>query len=238
MSRKAIFDLVRHDRGDKAWDPGDIAILDKALDQLGVARDPAADGKPTSLKDAGAFFATLRKGGPFVGGLGQAHVDGLKALLGACGAAGWGVPWTAYGLATAYWETNKTMQPVREAYWKDERWRKRNLRYFPHYGRGYVQLTWARNYELADRELGLGGKLVSDLDLALDPEIAARILVRGMAEGWFTSRKLGHTLPTAGPATLEQFKASRPIINGRDKDDEIAAIAMQFQAALVAGGWA
>lgn len=237
MSRRAIFDLVRSERDGKAWDAGDIALLDKALDQLGVPRDPEAPAAATSLKNDAAFFAQLRRESPFKGGFAQPQVDGIKALLAACGAAGWGVAWTAYGMGTACWETNRTMQPVREAYWKDEDWRKRNLRYFPHYGRGYVQLTWARNYERADRELGLDGKLVVDLDLAMDPAIAARILVKGMAEGWFTSRKLADTLPAAGPATLAQFKASRPIINGHDKDDEIAAIAMELQAALQAGGW-
>ena len=58
------------------------------------------------------------------------------------GKARWPTAWCAYGLATAWWETNKTMQPVREAYWLSEAWRKPNLRYYPHYGRGYVQLTW------------------------------------------------------------------------------------------------
>ena len=50
----------------------------------------------------------------------------------------------AYVLATAYWETARTMEPVREAFWMSEEWRRANLRYFPWYGRGFVQLTWER----------------------------------------------------------------------------------------------
>ena len=38
----------------------------------------------------------------------------------------------AYLLATAFWETARTMQPVDEAFWLSEAWRKKNLRY----GRG------------------------------------------------------------------------------------------------------
>lgn len=55
----------------------------------------------------------------------------------------------AYVIATAWWETAQTMHPVREAYWLSETWRKKNLRYYPYYGRGYVQLTWEENYKKA-----------------------------------------------------------------------------------------
>lgn len=58
----------------------------------------------------------------------------------------------AYVIATSYWETNKTMVPVKEAYWLSENWRKDNLRYYPWYGRGYVQLTWEDNYKKASKE--------------------------------------------------------------------------------------
>jgi hypothetical protein len=51
----------------------------------------------------------------------------------------------AYVLATTEWETDHTFKPVREAFWKDEAWRQVNLRYYPYYGRGYMQLTWEDN---------------------------------------------------------------------------------------------
>lgn len=65
--------------------------------------------------------------------------------------------------------------PVREAWWLSEAWRAANLRYYPYYGRGLIQLTWASNYARAERELGIGG-LVADPDLALDERHSARIL--------------------------------------------------------------
>lgn len=234
MSRKAIFDAVRLARGGQAWDATSIAILDKALDALGVAKEGAA----TSLRDDEAFFAELRRTGLFPQGIQQGQVDGLKACLAGMGAAGWPVAYVAYGLATAFWETNKTMEPVREAYWLSEEWRRKNLRYYPWYGRGLVQSTWEKNYQRSDDALGLGGALMKNPDLLLTLEVAVPTMVRGMEEGWFTGKKLADTLPRTVSATLDQFKASRPIINGRDKDDEIAAIAVKFQDALQAGGWA
>lgn len=189
----------------------------------------------TGLSDPGTFFAAVRRT-VFGNKLEQQQVDGLNALLAAIGAAGWPIGWAAYGLATAAWETNRTMQPVREAYWLDEGYRRRTLRYYPHYGRGYVQITWERNYRLADDELGLGGRLIADLDLAMDPAIAAQILVRGMEEGWFTGKKLADVLP-ATLATPAQFVAARPIINGTDKATEISKLALSFQEGLRQGLW-
>lgn len=208
----------------------------------GVMRALGMDQRGSkALSDEGSFFAAVR--GPlFRGTLKTEQVEGLQALCAAMGAAGWCVGWAAYGLATAYHETAYTMQPVREAYWLTETWRKSNLRYWPHYGRGYVQITWPANYERADAALDLGGTLVRDLDRAIEPEIAARILVRGMEEGWFAADGRGrHTLARHIPdedGELAQFKAARRIINGTDKAAEIAAYAVRFQSALKQGMWA
>lgn len=187
------------------------------------------------LASPAAFYGAIRNS-VFLGKMTQAQVAGCDALIKACGNAGWSTAWTAYGLATAFHETNATMEPVREAYWLSEDWRKAHLRYFPHYGRGYVQLTWEQGYRRADTELGLGGKLVADPDLALDPEIAARILVAGMSEGWFTSKSLATYLPDE-LGTVAQFTQARRIINGTDRAPKIAGEAIDFQAALVAGEW-
>lgn len=139
----------------------------------------------------------------------------------------------AYILATAYHETAHTMKPVKEAYWvKDaENWRKKNLRYYPWYGRGYVQLTWEYNYKKAGDKLGVD--LVGNKELALDPKIAANILVLGMIEGWFTTRKLSDYI------TLQKsdFVGARKIINGSDKATEIAEIAKKYDADLKAIGY-
>src|SRR5690554_6137901 len=79
----------------------------------------------------------------------------------------------AYLLATAMRETGHTMKPVKEAYWLSEAWRKKNLRYYPWYGRGYVQLTWEENYKKAQKILGLGTKLTDNPDSVMDPDISA-----------------------------------------------------------------
>ena len=107
------------------------------------APKPGAGGG-TGLKDDAAFFAAVRNAfGPLRG---DDQVPGMKAILAACGGGKWGAAFTANALATAWLETNQTMQPVAEAYYlkgkvKDlDAWRKRKLRHYPHYGRGYVQL--------------------------------------------------------------------------------------------------
>ena len=196
---------------------------------------PAPAGQITGLSSPDAFFASLREQ---LGPLDQHQVDGFNVFLPAMGAAGWPIAFAAYGLATPWWETNKTMQPVEEAYWKDDAWRKAHLRYYPWHGRGYVQLTWERNYRRADDELGLGGALTANPRKAMEPAIAARVLVKGMEEGWFTAKSLAMYLPRIGPAQRDAFKEARRIINGTDKAAEIAEIALKMQRALKEGGWA
>lgn len=137
----------------------------------------------------------------------------------------------AYLLATAYWETGRTMKPVKEAYWNSEDWRKENLRYYPWYGRGFVQLTWESNYKRAGQALGVD--LVRNKDRALDPKIAAKIMVRGMIEGWFT----GHKLSDHISLTKKDYVNARRIINGTDKKNEIAAIAVQYESDLKRQGY-
>lgn len=185
------------------------------------------------------FFNHLRDGlmGPT---LEQDEVAGCNVILTAM--TGLPISYVAYALATAWHETNATMQPVREAYWLSEAWRRKHLRYWPWYGRGYVQLTWEENYARADEELGLGGALLANPDVALELEIAAKVMRLGMVEGWFAGDKLGrHTLarhlPEVGHANEAQFKSARRIINGTNRDLQVARYANSFQNALTAGGW-
>lgn len=137
----------------------------------------------------------------------------------------------AYVLATAKWETAHTMKPVVEAYWKSEAWRRKNLRYYPWHGRGFVQLTWQENYQKAAKKLGK--PLDQKPELALEPAIAAEVLVRGMMEGWFTGKGLMSYI------TLRRsdFINARRIVNGTDKAREIAAIAKEYDVALKAEGY-
>ena len=138
----------------------------------------------------------------------------------------------AYILATADWETNHTLDPVREAYWLSEDWRQRNLRYYPYYGRGLVQLTWEDNYrkytEIMDDTLPEGEYLdfIDVPDRVLDPQNSRFILVHGFLHGTFTGRKLTDYIN----AEHCDFYNARRCINGTDKAKEIADIAEVFLA--------
>jgi hypothetical protein len=131
----------------------------------------------------------------------------------------------AYCLATAWHETAFTMQPVvehgGEAYLKSKP-------YYPWYGRGYVQLTWEENYQKQDDKLHLDGRLMKDPDLALRPDLAAEILLLGMADGDFTGKKLAHYFT----ADLTDWYNARRIVNGTDKANDIAAYAEKFHNAI------
>lgn len=197
----------------------------------------AAPEPPHGLADPAGFFAYVRTRPPLGPTLSQEEVDGCTRILAACAAERFPASWAAYVLATAVHETAGTLRPLREygkgagrPYGKPGRNGGQIA-----YGRGDVQLTWDQNYERADRELDLGGRLVANYDLALEPAISARIIVRGMREGWFTDKALRTYLPVVADAS--QFKNARRIVNGTDRAELIAGYAVTFQAALQAGGW-
>ena len=183
-----------------------------------------------------SFFGVLHKPGRtiFKSGLSQSQVDGLKTLL----VATEGLPVThrAYMLATTYHETAGTMQPIVErgarAYFaKYEAGTPIGRRLgnilpgegYLYRGRGYVQLTGRDNYIRAGAELGV--LLAQSPDIALLPDIAARILRHGMQEGWFTGKTLSDYLPG-------DYVNARRIINGKDKATLIAGHARAFEVAL------
>lgn len=197
----------------------------------------AAPEPPRGLADPAKFFAYVRARPPLGPTLSQEEVDGCTRILGACAAERFPVAWAAYVLATAVHETAGQLRPIAEygkgagrQYGKPGKHGGQVA-----YGRGDVQLTWDYNYERADRELGLNGALVANYDLALDPAISSRIIVRGMEEGWFTGKRLEDYLPAT--ANAAQFASARRIVNGTDKADLIAGYAVTFQAGLQAGWW-
>ena len=122
----------------------------------------------------------------------------------------------AYVLATTEWETNHTFQPVREAYWLSEDWRRSHLKYYPYYGRGYVQLTWEDNYRTYGKILNID--LVGNPDLALEPQNALFILMHQFKNGAFTGKKITNYINK----DEIDFINARRCINGRDKAEEIA----------------
>lgn len=211
-----------------------LATAQSAADALAAYTPPEAAPAAVAPPQAGprAFFNVVRMSGLFGSGLTQPQVDGINLTLEHTD--GLPVSWRAYTLATEYHETGATMTAVEEVgrgrgkfYGKPGR----NAGQIP-YGRGEVQLTHDANYERADRELGLGGRLISDYSLALDPVISTRIMVKGMVDGWFTGKRLRDFLPEI--AALPQFAAARRIVNGTDKALVIAGYAMTFQCALLA----
>lgn len=178
--------------------------------------------------DAGELFPTMT----------PAQFKGVEMTL-LCGAGKLPLPWCAYVLATEYHETAKRMEAVREGLDVSDAWRKRNLRYYPWYGRGEVQLTWERNYAFATkrlRELGHNGvDLVADPDQALDPKISTLVMIHGMLEGWFTGKKLRDYIPNS--PDRQNYRNARRIINGTDRADLIAGYAIEFEKALRQGDW-
>ncbi|MDI7865304.1 MucR family transcriptional regulator [Rhizobiaceae bacterium n13] len=163
--------------------------------------------------DRAHFFTTVR---PMFGGrLTQGQVDGMNAIL-----DDWearmpdaDVRWLAYALATARHETAHTMLPVREAFWLSEDWRRRNLSYWPYYGRGYVQLTHRNNYLKAGNFVG--ADLVNNYDAALRPDYAATIMFVGMTQGWFRRDANGpHTFERYFNSSTDDPVRARRIING------------------------
>lgn len=164
----------------------------------------------------------------------QVQVDGLEFLLGKMEKDPFWkfVPQIAYALATVFHETAGSFQPVEEGYYlgspaKIKRF-QRSLRYHPYFGRGYVQLTWKRNYERADRELDTD--LTQHPEKALEPETAYRVMTLGMHHGWFTGKKLDDFIK----GSKKDYVGARKIINGTDKAGLIAGYARSFEKILAA----
>lgn len=178
-----------------------------------------------------AFYDSLRTA---FGPLTQSQVDGVELLVTAT--AGLPIRHRAYILATAWHETGPAssqlhMTPRREI-WGPTDAQKRyegradlgntlpgdGKRYM---GRGYVQITGRANYQKAS--FLTGRDLVANPDIALEPDIAARVMVHGMVNGWFTGRKL---------ADFDSYQNMRRVVNGTDRAALIAGYAEKFEAAL------
>jgi putative chitinase len=105
-------------------------------------------------------------------------------------------------------------------------------------GRGLVQITGRSNYARVGREFGID--LISNPDLALDLNLAARILVVGTLKGWFTGKGLSDYIDDVDESDAEdlrEFVQARRTVNGQDKAATIAGHALAFEKALKAGGY-
>mgnify|MGYP000997808312 CR=1 FL=1 len=164
------------------------------------------------------FFNYVRKA-PFGNSISQNQVNGLKNILDykESNYPSWSNEYLAYALATVFHETAATIQPVKE--YGGEKYLK-SKPYYPYYGRGYVQLTWKRNYEL----YGIADKP----DKALDPAVSVKILFQGMERGVFTGKKLSDYFNSGKSDPV----GARRIINGTDKAKLIAGYYKNFLDAL------
>jgi Putative peptidoglycan binding domain len=93
-------------------------------------------------------------------------------------------------------------------------------------GRGFVQITGRRNYQIWSDKLGIN--LIDNPEKAAIPEIAAMILVQGMRDGSFTGVGLSDFI--AGDS--RDFFNARRIVNGLDKADIIAQFAKYYFKAI------
>jgi len=178
-----------------------------------------------------SFYQKLRESGLF-DKLRQSQVDGINFIL-----DGWDKSglqdkrWLAYMLATTYHETARTMLPIKE-YGKGKGrpyGRKIKMNRTPYtkpdklyYGRGYVQLTWYENYDKMGKYVG--ADLLNLPELALEPEIAFKIMLEGMVRGTFTGKSLGKYF---NEEKNDPYRARR-IINGMDKATKIKEYHLKF----------
>lgn len=173
--------------------------------------------------DRKTFFSGIRQQ-PFAGALTTDQVNGTSAILDE-----WerreltDLRHLAYILATTKHETAHTMQPITEL--GSQRYLK-SKPYYPWIGRGFVQLTWQKNYvKFQAPVLKLFEvDIVADPDGALELEPAAFILFEGMLSGAFTGKKLSDYFND----TKTDWLNARRIINGTDKAADIASIGKAF----------
>jgi hypothetical protein len=150
----------------------------------------------------------------------------------------------AYVLATARRESSNTFLPVREVprCGNDEACRERKIGHHlakkaakhgrpppanyaladergqRYYGRGFVQLTKKKRYELAYRKTGV--PVHEQPDRALEPGVAAEFLIRGMLEGWY-----GRSLPLSHyiSRSRQDWFNARDTVNPRSPHKAITA---------------
>lgn len=174
----------------------------------------------------------------------QKQVDGINFILDAWeGSRLRDKRWLAYSFGTTFLETDKTMQPISEygsnSYFTNQydirggrpEVAKRYENTSPgdgikYRGRGYVQLTWKRNYRVMSEILGID--LVNYPDLAMRPDIAARIMFIGMERGIFTGKAYKDYFTN----TKSDWVNARRIINGTDRAQTIANHSIHFYNAL------
>jgi len=206
--------------------------------------------------DRTKFFPLIRTS-VFPGRLDQKQVDGMNIILDAWEKSSFtDMRWLGYMLGTTYHETASTMQPIKE--YGTYEYFERN--YGPngrrpetaramgnvnpgdgakYCGRGFIQNTWANNYRRGGEVVGVD--LYSNPDLAMRPDIAAKLMFAGMTdreiifEDFSDDRNFsftGKSLEDYFNDTTEDWYNARRIINGTQAAAAIAETSKDFYAAL------
>lgn len=167
------------------------------------------------------FYDHVRKH-VFGGSIKPGQFEGLNLLVPGVIAEWPDLRYGAYALATAFWETARTMKPIREfGRGKGRPYGKPHpVTGLVYYGRGYVQLTWYDNYKLYGLE--------RTPEKALEHPTALHVMLDGMEAGRFTGKKLSDYFNAKQTA----WRGARRIINGTDHATEIANIAFEFYKGL------
>jgi putative chitinase len=135
----------------------------------------------------------------------------LALILAECAAHGVTDPaQVAYIIGTAWHESRlKCIREIRAKPGTVVRTMQDRYWHTGYYGRGFVQLTWKRNYEKFSKLLGID--LVTNPDVVLNAEIGAKILVMGMRDGLFTGQKLAKWI---APGREPDWRNARRVVNG------------------------
>lgn len=129
-----------------------------------------------------------------------------------------------YIFATAWHESK--IQPIEEYRGATLTAAQSNYWHTGFYGRGFVQLTWENNYRKMSDVVGID--LVASPEKALNPKIAAEVLVYGMIKGSFTGKPLSQYINS----NEVDFYNARRVVNGLDKAYLIASYADKIKSNL------
>lgn len=168
------------------------------------------------------------------GSLDQTYVDGVESTLESCAIHGCGRGQTAYLLGTGHLETDGTFNPDIDEYGKGagKKYGKPAGPYgHIYYGRSIPQVTWLDNYAKLKKIYNVD--FVRQPGLVKSVEYAFDIHVRGMMEGWWTTKKL----PDYINKDTRNYKDARRTINGTDRWQDIRALSYHYEAALIHAGF-
>jgi len=194
------------------------------------------------------FYDTIRPS-LFGGKITPSQMSGLEAILNK-----WEKEtpdlddrWLAYMLATAFHETARTLQPVRETRattddaaiailtkyflagklpWVKKPFWEKDAEGKTWLGRGLVQITHKANYIKLGK--AIGEDLTTNPNHALDMNVALKIMFTGMTDGLFTGKKLKDYFH----GQVSDWKNARRIITAMESADLVAGYAIKFYQAI------